>query len=396
MARQQQQQGRQQQQPQQSPKREEVQKPVVASYTKNVPYQRASIGNRLSDFFFITTYVTWTLLAFVLFFARCEQLLPEKLNDMEFSLPVCNALKTFEGPLRPFLESQQHWGDKMFPTNAEFAIKLVNVVNLCFLAPASALLAFGFFFGFRWVKNVALLHAAAMLYTMLIVFQIYGTEAADRIYANVEAAYTQHLANVFEGFVVYGFFTVFPLVVIQRVWGNCPFSLESVSKKRGAVMRFVVFTFRFALYLWMLSAVLVFYEFSVKHSASLKHMPSVVDTSIDGWEKAAPYREQILVKAIEFQAIAGEKILEGASASKEMLKDLGNNVLEWAQSFQVPEEPEKQKGAAKRKEASPSKKQTTQVPKRHAKPPPPKKQAPPVDVVEQVIPGVQDQKRDEL
>lgn len=112
----------------------------------------------------------------------------------------------------------------MFSTQADFALDVVYFVNLFFVAPFAVLLALGFlagakicanktfplsFPGLHFVKNWAIIHATVMFYNMVII-DIYAYEAL-KLFDVLD------LENVALGaFIIYGFFTIFPLVVLKR------------------------------------------------------------------------------------------------------------------------------------------------------------------------------------
>lgn len=289
---------------------------------------------RKADLFFVLTYIGLFVAMFVLFFSRCEHLLPSTFQDAEFAKPVCTALAQLEGPLAPLLESHKQWGDKMFSVADDFTLKLVHHVNLAFLGPVALLLALGFLFRAQWTKNIAIIHSTVMLYNM-VVLDTYAYKALHDPASSpseVDAAAAKLLASI-----VYGYFTIFPLVVLKRMWGVTPFA--PVAQKRSSIFSLaglfgiVSFFIKFGLFLWMMATVVGFYEFSVKHTASLKHLPSVVDTSVESWEQTAPHREQLVIRAAEFQVQASVVLKEYYAEAKVQLEKLGNEVLEWANNL---------------------------------------------------------------
>eukprot|EP00667_Euglena_gracilis_P023584 EG_transcript_26719 len=221
-------------------KKEEPKSPPQAVVPQPTVPQKVSLGRRKSDCFFIIAYLVWAVVTFVLFLANCERLLPKEVNEIPFREPICQALDNIEGPLRPLLESHQQWGKKMFSTQADFALDVVYFVNLFFVAPFAVLLALGFLAGLHFVKNWAIIHATVMFYNMVII-DIYAYEAL-KLFDVLD------LENVALGaFIIYGFFTIFPLVVLKRVWGNAPFI--QAKAKRGFLARAVVFLIKQVLFL---------------------------------------------------------------------------------------------------------------------------------------------------
>jgi hypothetical protein len=267
-----------------------------------------------------------------MFLANCSHVLPQTLNGAEFAKPVCEALQVLEGPLKPLLESQKEWGDKIFAVDKDFALELVHYVNVLILGPFALFLAFGFFRGYQCVKNIALIHAAVMFYNMVIV-DIYAYKALHGPQVNQEALIGLANAKLIAS-IVYGYFTFFPFVVVKRVWGSAPFSVETCSYRRGYFLGFITFLVQLALFLWMMAAMIGVYEFSVQHTPSVKGYPSVVDHGADAWEKSAPHREQMMLYAAEFQGYASEKMKDFGAEAKTFLNNLGERVLEWAQKMQ--------------------------------------------------------------
>jgi len=237
---------------------------------------------------------------------------------------VCEALRLIEGPLSPFLESQTQWGAKMFGSHADFAVQVVLYTNVLFVAPVAVLLALGFVAGSKFVKNLALIHAAVMLYSQIIV-DVYAYEAL----AKFEIL---DLENVALGAgVVYGFSTVFPLVVVRRVWSDSPFA--GAPTKRSFLGRWWARLLQLTLFVWFLAAVTSLYEFSVRHTPSMASLPSVVDSSVAGWEQIGPYREQLEEYTADFRQRAGEHATEALGATRDVLTELGQPVVDWARDL---------------------------------------------------------------
>lgn len=326
---------------------------------------------RKADLFFVLTYTGWFVAMFVLFFSRCEHLLPSTFQGAEFAKPVCAALAQLEGPLAPLLESHKQWGDKMFSVADDFTLKLVHSVNLAFLGPVALLLALGFLLRTQWTKNIAIIHATIMLYNM-VVLDTYAYKVLHdpkSSLSEVDAAAAKLLACI-----IYGYFTIFPLVVLKRMWSVTPFA--PVAQKRSSIFSIaglfgmVSFFIKFGLFLWMMATVVGFYEFSVKHTASLKHLPSVVDTSVESWEQTAPHREQLMIRAAEFQVGASVVLKEYYAEAKVQLEKLGNRVLEWANNLAKKDETaakEAPKAAPKATKPAPPKK--PEAPKAETKKP---------------------------
>eukprot|EP00668_Euglena_longa_P041797 GGOE01055064.1.p1 GENE.GGOE01055064.1~~GGOE01055064.1.p1 ORF type:complete len:453 (-),score=92.54 GGOE01055064.1:202-1518(-) len=341
---------------------------VQETPAKIVLRQKASIGKRKTDCFFIFGYLSWAVIALLLFLANCEQLLPTEVNGVAFGPPICEALDSLEGPLRPFFESHQQWGKKMFSSKADFALDVVYYVNLLFVAPFAVLLALGFLGGFHFVKNLAIIHSTVLLYNMVII-DFYAYEALKQFDV-------LDLENVALGaFIIYGFFTIFPLVVLRRVWGDAPFSSQAT--KRGFLVRVVVFFVKQVLFLWMLLAMVGFYEFTVKHTVSMREFPSVVASSKVGWEQAGPLREQAIVKAAQFQEFAGEKLVEGVAAAKVLTADVAERVAKFVEDFQK-KKAEAAPAQQPTKQAEPTRKpEPKAAEKKVEKAPPAKPKAPP-------------------
>lgn len=325
------------------------------------PQKKAGFGQRKSDCFFIVTYLAWAFVAFLLFVARCEDLLPAKVNDVDFAEPICGTLKKLEGPLRPFLESHQQWRQKMFVQEADFALDVVHYVNLFFVAPVALVLAWGFFAGYQCIKNIALVHAAVMLYNMIIV-DIYAIE----VLAKFDIL---DLENVAMGaFVAYSFCTIFPLVVMKRVWSPTPFAASTV--KRGFIARTIAFFTKTLLFFWLVGTATGLYEFSVKNTASMQDMPSVVKCSIEGWERAGPVREQASVYVADAGDYAGQLVVEGFATAKVVAADVGEKVAKLFEEYGG--------SGAKKTEAS----ETVEVKKEAAPQKPSEPAAKPVEVPE--------------
>lgn len=234
----------------------------------------------------------------------------------------------------------------MFNVADDFTLRFVHSVNLLFLGPMAFLLAIGFLLGKPFTKNIALISAPVMLYNMAIVDvyvykYLHGASAPKD---EVELASSKLMACI-----IYGYLTIFPLVVISRVWAKEPFAVKSTAAG-FTFSGFISFLFKFMLYVWMFATVVGFYEFSVKHTPSLKHAPSVVDGVVEGWEQTAPQREEMMIRAAEFQVYASEQMKVIGAQTKQFVEKVGEDVLEWAAKMREGKEEAKEAPKPAKKE----------------------------------------------
>lgn len=298
-----------------------------AEVNKAANGNRVGIGGRKADWFYIISYILFANVFFLVFLTRCNQVLPEELNGVQLREPICSLASDLESHLSFFLEAHHTWNEKIFAAENHFSLVLVNQVNVVFSAPLAYVLAFGFWRGQQWTKNLGLIHAAVSFYNMM---------ATDMVVHNIvtspEFESVEHAKEV--AFIVYGFFTLFFLTVIYRLRTPFPFSAATIYAKKGALTRFLSFFVKFALFMWFICTFVAFYEFSITHtSLKMQGLPSAVDAAMEYQDVAA----ELQVLATEYCSTGGEKALEygsyGAVEASKLAEQVGNQLLDFAASL---------------------------------------------------------------
>jgi hypothetical protein len=288
-----------------------------------------SIASRPFDLFFVFGYLAFfAAVVVVVLMTRCEHILPEKVGSIFVAGPVCRAMDSVEHLFGHALDAYKAWGEKIFAVKEEdFSLTLAHSVNIFFTAPAALLLAYAFFTGRSWAKNFALVHAAIMLYNMVVVDVV-----AKKAIASLKIGEVAGWSPCTIACLVYGFWTFFPVAVIARLCGDQPF--PSQQQKGGCCCGCLCsFLWKSLCIVWGFAALLAFYEFGVKNVHTWKSFPSVADHSAVVWEQTAPHREALLEKTKDARAAAAEAAYSAGEYIANGAQTVGATVVDYAKKL---------------------------------------------------------------
>jgi hypothetical protein len=252
-------------------------------------------------------YLLFVVVQLVVLSVRCDEIAP---TQIEF---VCPAFAKLQEPLGLAVDTYKDWSGKVLTAKTSFALNLASGVNAFILAPIALVLAYSFIVGCNCAKNLALLHSAAFLYSMAVVY-ITGEEALPHA-GNVKGGDVNTFFKAVVGFGLY-----FPFAVIVRVWRENPFAKPA---KCGFVSCLFKFAVKLGFVAWFLFAVGSYYEFAVKNTKTAQHLPSAADT----WKELEPTVSQYTAGATEVAAKAYDTVSEQAAALAAQVNEAAANLF---------------------------------------------------------------------
>jgi len=110
------------------------------------------------------------------------------------------------------------WGNNIDPIMIEnpFFWQVMEWINILFLTPVNAILAFAFLFGKAGsYRSLAFIHSSALLYSMVLCLAT-GLEGAT---------------NPIQFVICYSLYATYPIAIMTRLWNERPFSKRVVNNK---------------------------------------------------------------------------------------------------------------------------------------------------------------------
>jgi len=222
------------------------------------------------------------------------------------------------------MDTYKAWSNKVFIPKSTAAITMANRVNVFALAPLAVVLFFGFLTGCKCTKNLAMLHSAAMLYSMVVMF----CAGHDALLKSKESGH--HAVGDFDSWTLFtsviGFYLFFPVAVILRTWSDQPFRKCTPGTKCNGLSCLLSCTIKLLMFAWFLFALVACYEFTQKNVQSASHLPSVVDTARTNWPQVQEYVD-LYAKHVKEYGVAA------ATGASQMFQNLGDTIHETVKSY---------------------------------------------------------------
>jgi hypothetical protein len=271
---------------------------------------KQSICCRPVDFLIAFAYLLFVVVQLVVLSVRCTEIAPTQLQA------VCPTFAKLQQPFGIAVDTYKDWSNKVLTAKTSFALNLASGVNAFLLAPLALILAISFIKGCNCAKNLALLHSAALLYSMAVVY-ITGQEALEQHAGSIKGGDINTFFKIVVGFGLY-----FPFAVIVRVWRDAPFTKPAAGSGcfLGCTFKCLV---KLGFVVWFLLATVAFYEFAVKNTKTAQHLPSAADT----WAEIEPTVTQYTAGATEAASKAYDTVSEQASQLAAQVNEAASNLF---------------------------------------------------------------------
>jgi hypothetical protein len=237
--------------------------------------ESSTICCRCFDLIFSLSYLVLFTVIFFLIWTQCSSVFPEKIAGVEVREQGCSRLGKVPKFIEPISDAFSFWSKRLSKVKFDWVFKLTNAL---FTGPVALVLCFGFLRGYHWVERIALLHAAITTYSMAVV----DGHLYDSIQSPSLPLSPMGPSDSTTAMLVFGYFTLFPVAVICRLWGQQPFKTRTCGTC-GCLYSCVSTLLKLGFSSWFLSTFIAFYEFSVKNVSSCKSFPSIMDPTMEMW-----------------------------------------------------------------------------------------------------------------